>query len=499
MNRDRWGNRAAFILAAIGSAAGLGNAWRFPYVVYANGGGAFLIPYFIALLTAGLPLLVLEFSLGQKMQRGAPAALAKVGKKFEGFGWWAVVTGTIITTYYAGIMAWVWDFIYGSFTAAWADDAGAYFYNNVLQISDGPGKLGGFSIPVLIGLILTWVAIYLILRNGAAGVGKVVMITVPLPIVCLFILIIRALTLPGAIEGINYFLEPDFSVILDPNVWIAAYGQVFFTLSLGFGIMIAYASYMPEDSDITNNALITLFANSGISFMAGIAIFGTLGYMAQTQGVPIADVATAGVGLAFVVYPNAIGMLPGGTAVAAIFGIVFFTMLLTLGIDSAFSIVEAGVAAIKDKWGGTKRKVTLYYSLGLFIVGLLFATKAGLYWLDIVDHWVNTYGLIIAGLVESIAIGWVYEPDTMRNYFNSVSEYKFGRWWNYMVKYVTPVILIILLYRKTLVDLQGYGGYEMKYIWAGGWIGVVGVLILAAVLLPMAGGIDVDDDLSNKL
>src|SRR6056297_1139978 len=117
MNRDRWGNRAAFILAAIGSAAGLGNAWRFPYVVYANGGGAFLIPYFIALLTAGLPLLVLEFSLGQKMQRGAPAALAKVGKKFEGFGWWAVVTGTIITSYYAGVMAWVWDFIAGSFSA----------------------------------------------------------------------------------------------------------------------------------------------------------------------------------------------------------------------------------------------------------------------------------------------------------------------------------------------------------------------------------------------
>jgi len=499
MKRDRWGNRAAFVLAAIGSAAGLGNAWRFPYVVYANGGGAFLIPYFVALLTAGIPLLVLEFSLGQKMQRGAPAALAKVDRRFEGLGWWAVVTGTIITSYYAGVMAWVWDFIAGSFSAAWAEDAGAYFYNNVLQISDGPGQLGGFSIPVLIGLILTWVAIYLILRNGAAGVGKVVMITVPLPVICLFILIIRAITLPGAIAGINYFLEPDFSVIADPNVWIAAYGQVFFTLSLGFGIMIAYASYMPEDSDITNNALITVFANSGISFLAGIAIFGTLGYMAQTQGVPISEVATAGVGLAFVVYPNAIGMLPGGTAVAALFGIVFFTMLLTLGIDSAFSIVEAGVAAIKDKWGGTKRKVTFYYSLGLFIVGLLFATKAGLYWLDIVDHWVNTYGLIIAGFFESIAIGWVYKPDKMRNYFNSVSEYRFGKWWNVMVKYVTPIILIILLYRKTLVDLGGYGGYAAKYIWYGGWIGVLGVLILSAIILPMAGGIDVDEDISSKL
>ncbi len=500
MKRDRWGNRAAFVLAAIGSAAGLGNAWRFPYIVYANGGGAFLIPYFVALLTAGLPLLVLEFSLGQKMQRGAPGSFAKIGKKFESFGWWAVVSATIIVTYYAGIMAWAWDYLAGSFTAAWAKDAGAYFYNNVLQISDGPGQLGGFSIPVLIGFIITWVVIYLILRNGAAGVGKAVMITVPLPVICLLILIVRALTLPGAISGLNYFLEPDFSVIFDPGVWIAAYGQVFFTLSLGMAVMIAYASYMPEESDITNNALITLFANSGISFMAGIAVFGTLGYMAQTQGVAISEVATAGVGLAFIVYPNAISMLPGGTIVAAIFGIVFFLMLLTLGIDSAFSLVEAGVAAIKDKWGGTKRKVTLYFTIFLFIVGLIFTTKAGLYWLDIVDHYVNTYGLIIAGLLEAIAIGWIYTPDKMRNYFNSVSEYRFGKWWNIMVKYVTPIVLIILLYQNAIEDLTtAYGGYAMKYQWIGGWIGVVIVLILVSIILPMAGGLSNDDDLSNNL
>ena len=491
MQRDRWDSRTAFILAAIGSAAGLGNAWRFPYMAYSNGGGAFLIPYFIALLTAGIPLIVLEFSMGQSTQRGAPGALAKAGRKFEGFGWWAVLSGTIITSYYAGVMAWAWDFLAGSFTLGWADDAGTFFYEEVLEISSGPGVLGGFSTSVLVGLIITWVVIYFILRNGAQSVGKVVMITVPLPIILMGILLIRAVTLPGAVEGLNYFLEPNFSMLTNPSVWIDAYSQVFFTLSLGFGIMIAYASYMPEDSDIINNALITVFANSGISFMAGIAVFGTLGYMAETQGVAISEVATAGVGLAFVVYPNAISLLPGGAFVVGLFGFVFFAMLLSLGIDSAFSIVEAGVAALKDKWGGSKRKVTLFYSLFLFIVGLLFVTKAGLYWLDIVDHYVNTYGLVFAGLTEAIIIGWYYDTSKLRNYFNSVSEYQFGSWWDIMIKFVTPIVLTILLVTELIADIgTPYGGYELRYLVYGGWIGVIGLLIVASYLLSRQRGLD---------
>jgi NSS family neurotransmitter:Na+ symporter len=494
MQRDRWDSRTAFVLAAIGSAAGLGNAWRFPYMAYSNGGGAFLIPYFIALLTAGIPLIVLEFSMGQSTQRGAPGALAKAGRKFEGFGWWAVLSGTIITSYYAGVMAWAWDFLAGSFTLGWADDAGTYFYEEVLEISSGPGVLGGFSTSVLIGLIITWVVIYFILRNGAQSVGKVVMITVPLPIILMGILLIRAVTLPGAVEGLNYFLEPNFSMLTNPSVWIDAYSQVFFTLSLGFGIMIAYASYMPEDSDIINNALITVFANSGISFMAGIAVFGTLGYMAETQGVAISEVATAGVGLAFVVYPNAISLLPGGGFVVGLFGFVFFAMLLSLGIDSAFSIVEAGVAALKDKWGGSKRKVTLFYSLFLFVVGLLFVTKGGLYWLDIVDHYVNTYGLVFAGLTEAVIIGWYYDTGKLRNYFNSVSDYQFGSWWDIMIKFVTPIVLTVFLVTELISDIgTPYGGYELKYLVYGGWVGVIGLLIVASYVLSRQRGLDDTD------
>lgn len=482
MKRERWGNRTAFVLAAIGSAAGLGNAIRFPYVAYANGGGAFLIPYFIAILTAGIPLLVLEFSVGQKHQAGAPTALGKVKKGFQYFGWWQIVVAFIIVSYYATIMAWFWDYLGASFTAAWGSNSGAFFANNVLQLSDNPGNLSGFSIPVLIGLVLTWIAIYLILRKGTKSVGKVIGFTVGAPIVLLLILILRAITLPGAMEGLNYFLKPDFAALLNIRVWIEAYTQVFYSLSVGMGIMYAYASYMPEDSDITNNALIIVFADSIVSFMAGIAIFGTLGYMAQDAGVAIADVARGGLGLAFEVFPNAINMLPGGTVMAGIFGAVFFLTLLTLGIDSTFSLVEATIAGVADKWGTDKHKTTVWMIVILAVISLLYATKAGLYWVDLVDHYINNYALIIAGIMETIALGYFYRTESIREYFNPISEVKFGKWWTYMIK-IIPIILFVLLVTYFIDDIANpYEGYETIYQWLGGWGLIIGVAVLSLVM-----------------
>lgn len=480
MDRDQWSNRSAFVLAAIGSAAGLGNAWRFPYIAFRNGGGAFLIPYFVALLTAGIPLIILEFSMGQKNQLGAPSAMSTIKKKFESIGWWTVISAFVIVSYYTGVISWTWNFIWGSFSVAWQDGVTDYFHGEVLKLSSSPGELGGFSIPVLLGLILTWVLIYFILRKGTESVGKVVLYTVSAPVILLLILIIRSVTLPGAITGINYYLQPDFSVLFDYNVWIEAYAQVFFTLSLGMGIMIAYASYMPEDSDIVNNALITVLANSGVSFMSGFAVFGTLGYMAQNQGVAIEEVATAGVGLAFVTYPEAISMLPGGNFVAGFFGLVFFLTLLTLGIDSAFSLVESNVAAFSDKFHLNKHRVTVWVIVLLGLTSLIFATRGGLYWLDMVDHYVNSYALIIGGLLEAIAVGWFYGADRMRDYFNPISEYKLGAWWNFMIQIVTPVVLLILLVQNFLGDINElYAGYDLKYQWIGGW----GLLIVMAVVV----------------
>jgi NSS family neurotransmitter:Na+ symporter len=281
-------------MAAIGSAVGLGNIWRFPYVAYANGGGAFLIPYFVALLTAGIPLMMLEYAVGVKMQAGPPIAFAKIKKGLEWVGWWSILAAFVIITYYAVVMAWCWNYLYHSFTLAWGDNAGEFFITEVLQRSGGPGEIGRIVPAVLIGLVITWAVVYWIIYKGIGRVGKVVMATVPIPVILIAILVIRGITLPGAAEGLNFYLSPDFSKLLDPHVWLAAYGQIFFSLSLAMGIMIVYASYLPRKSDVTNNAFITSFANCGTSFFAGFAIFSTLGYLAYATGVDVSEVARTG-------------------------------------------------------------------------------------------------------------------------------------------------------------------------------------------------------------
>jgi len=343
-------------------------------------------------------------------------------------------------------------------------------------------------------LILTWICVWVCIHNGTKSVGKIVKYTVPLPIIMLVLLGVRGLTLPGAINGLSYFLTPDWSALLDVNVWAAAYGQIFFSLSVLFGIMIAYSSMLPKETDIPSNALVIAFANSSISFLAGVTVFSTLGYLAHVQGVGISELGYSGVGLAFVTYPAVISQLPGGVIIQVIFALMFFIMLLTLGIDSAFSIVEGIVVALEDKFAWGKKKTVTIVCLAGFVAGLLFATNAGLYWLDIMDHWVNDFNLIVIGVFECIVVGWIYGADKLRKYFNEGSEVKLGKWWNIMIKYIIPVILFVItvIYLKTNIS-KAYGDYEMKYLLIGGW-GMVLVTILAGVIVSMFK----DSELSNE-
>jgi NSS family neurotransmitter:Na+ symporter len=479
--RERWGGRSQFLMAAIGSAVGLGNIWRFPYVAYDNGGGAFLIPYFVALLTAGIPLMMLEYAVGVKMQAGPPIAFAKIKKGLEWVGWWSILAAFVIITYYAVVMAWCWNYLYHSFTLAWGDNAGEFFITEVLQRSGGPGEIGRIVPAVLIGLVITWAVVYWIIYKGIGRVGKVVMATVPIPIILIAILVIRGVTLPGAAEGLNFYLSPDFSKLLDPHVWLAAYGQIFFSLSLAMGIMIVYASYLPKKSDVTNNAFITSFANCGTSFFAGFAIFSTLGYLAYATGVDVSEVAGAGPGLAFVTIPTAISKLP---IAAAFFGIIFFLTLLTLAVDSLFSLVEADVTAVMDKWGFRRPRVTFVICLVAFIIGLLFCTQAGLYWLDIVDHWINNYGLAAIGLAEVIVIGYIFGAKPFRKFINTVSEVTVGVWWDIMIMVVTPIILGVTVVLSLFKEFSSpYEGYPQWALNAGGWIVVIGIFVLSLILI----------------
>ena len=474
VNRQNWSSRRAFILAAIGSAIGLGNIWRFPFKCYDNGGGAFLFAYLIAMLTAGIPLLIMELSLGHRFKLAAPLSFSKIGKKFEWLGWWAVFVGFVIVTYYAVVMAWGLNYSVFSFTQAWGEDTGNFFFKDFLGLTEGPYKLGGIRIPIVISLVIGWILIVGAVWKGAKTVSKVVYVTVCLPWLLLVVFVVRGMTLPGSMDGIVYYLQPHFKELLNPSVWIAAYGQIFYSLSIGFGIMIAYASFLRKDAEIINSAIIITLSNCSTSFIGGFAVFGSLGYYAHITGQAVENVLKGGPGLAFVSYPNIINNLP----FASFFGILFFLMLLTLAIDSAFSLVEAVSSAMRDKFGWSIKKSNfIVASIGL-LIGIIFTTGAGLYWLDIVDKWMEFFGLCAVVLVECIILGWFFKIKVLREYANAYSEVKIGKLWDYMIKFIIPVIIFALIVTETIkLITKGYGGYPSSALLIAGW----GI----AVLLPL--------------
>ena len=508
--RGAWPSRAGFIMAAVGSAIGLGNVWRFPYICYQNGGGAFLIPYFFALLTCGIPLVIAEYGMARRSGGGGPQSFAMVSRFLTWAGWLACLCAFLIVVYYCAIMAWSWNYAWHSLTLAWKGQPEQFFNTVVLGKTATAGPLGGIQWPLLIGLVLTWAAILAILWRGIGAVAKVVAVTVPLPAICLVVLAIRGLTLPGAIDGVVYYLQPDFGKLLEPRVWLAAYGQILFSLSLGQAVLMAYASYLPKKADITNNAFMTSLANCGFSFFAGFAVFSALGFLALQLGVPVANVVKSGPSLAFITYPTVIAKLPFW---APFFGVVFFLMLLTLGIDSAFALVEGAATPLKDHFGLKHTKVVTWLCLIGLGGGIVFVTRGGWYWLDVVDHFLSDYGLVTVALAECIAVGWVFgavrlkelhaeegkegeqiglgmvirgwllSPSRFRHYVNSTSELKVGVWWDICVMYVTPLVLGYTLLTSLVKGiLEPYGKYPAWVNWVGGW-GLMLAAVAVALLL----------------
>ncbi len=474
-------------MAAIGSAVGLGNVWRFPYICYENGGGAFLIPFFVAIFTAGIPLLILEFSVGHWARGAPPKAFAKIGKKWEWAGWLTVLMPFIVATYYVVIMAWCFSYMIYSFDLRWGAQAESFFAN-FLGDTGSPLILGGISLPVLLGLIVVWFSIFFILYKGVKRIGKIVALTVPIPTILLIILTIRGLTLPGAMEGISYYLAPNFSKLLDANVWLAAYAQVFFSFSLAQGIMITYASFLKKKSDLTNNAFIIALADAGTSFLAGFAVFSVVGYLAVSQGIGIDTLGSqiAGPNLTFITYPTAISLLPFA---AAFFGMIFFIALLTFGIDSAFSMIEPMSASVNSKWKISKAKATaIMCTLGFFI-SLIFATGGGLYLLGIIDHFIANFGLVTIGLLECLIFGWMFKIYRLREHANETSDILLGRWWDILIKFIIPGILTTLLVVSIVNNVinNPYPGYPGWLIVLMGIAPLLIITVLSFVLMKIKG------------
>ena len=481
-HRGQWGTRAGFILAAIGSAVGLGNIWRFPYMVAANGGGAFMIVYLIAMFTAGIPIMVLEFSMGHKTHKSAPGAFKFLNHSWEWLGWLQVFTCFGIVIYYSVIIG--WSLAYGLFALkglAWGTDTSTFFFSEYLKISDG-FKLGGFNPQVAIPLIIVWIIILISVIGGVKdGIEKANKIFMPLLFILILVILIRGVTLDGALAGLDYMFKPDFKKILNPNVWIAAYGQVFYSMSIAFGIMVTYSSYLSDDSDISNNAFMTGFADTSFSLLAGITVFSIIGYMAGSQGKEVSEVAgSGGIGLAFIVFPEAVNSLPG---LNGIFGAVFFLVLAFAGLTSAISLAEVVISSFIDKFHYNRKKASIVIMIIQAAISMVYATGGGLYILDIVDHFINNYNIVISGLIELVLIAWVYKLNDFKDLINKVSEFRIGIWWDFCLKFLTPIFLAVFLALKIREDLRvPYESYPQAALVGLGWSMPIIAFIVGIVL-----------------
>lgn len=481
--REAWGSQRGFLLAAIGSAIGLGNIWRFPGVAYSNGGGAFMVPYLIALLCVGIPFLLLDYAIGHRFRGTSPLAMKRIHPKAEVLGWWHVVICFVITVYYAVILAWAVSFIYYSTTLAWGDDPKKFFLKTYLQAA-APDDFSIVPVwTIFIPLLLVWVIVLVTLARGIqSGIEALTKLFIPLLLVLFVLIVIRAVTLPGATDGLTALFTPKWSALMDAKVWMQAFAQIFFSMSIGFGIMITYASYLKRNSNLTGTGLVAGFANSSFELLAGIGVFSALGFMAHSEQTTIGKLeGLTGPILSFVTFPKIISTMPLGN----VFGVLFFVCLFLAGITSLLSLVQVISGAFQDKFGWSTKKASVIVCVVSMIVSLLvFSTATGLPALDTVDAFINQIGVVTAAISVAVLVTiGVPMLSRLREHLNSVSSVKIGRFWEYMIGYVIPALLTAMFIQGMLdLIVKPYGDYPQWWILIFGW-GVIIVGFIVAMVI----------------
>ncbi len=486
--REKWSSRSAFILAAIGSAVGLGNAWRFPGLAAKYGGGAFLFVYLIAMLIIGIPLLMMEISVARYTRQGAPGSMRAMNKKAESIGWIAVSNGIGISIYYAAVFAWVILMFVMSFkfmNLTDNTDAASSLWADTIKTTGTTSGFTTISWPVLGCLIAAWVLCYVCIRNGTTSVGKVVKFTVSLPVICLVIMAVRGIMMPGAMAGMAKLFIPDWSALSDSNLWVDAVGQVFYSLSTSMAIMFAYGSFLDKKSNIVVDTVIIAFSDMFISVLAGVVMFTTMAGVGMLDNMSASGIATA-----FIIYPQAIVKISNSGVFNMIFAFIFYFCLITLAIDSLFSIIEGISTAVSDKFKLDKKKTTLIICIIEGIISLIYVTGAGLAVLDIVDYFINSYTLIITGVLEMIAAGWLFKTTKILEELNkNTNKFKMPAWWFLpSIKFVSPIVLLGLFVWNLYNLIKGGGiygagdGYSLTANIIFGWC-VSGLIIISGLIV----------------
>uniref|UniRef100_A0A5K4F047 Transporter n=2 Tax=Schistosoma mansoni TaxID=6183 RepID=A0A5K4F047_SCHMA len=486
--RDRWKGKIDFLIACMGFSIGLGNVWRFPYLCYKNGGGAFLIPYFVSVILAGVPLFLLEVALGQFMSKGAIAAW-DICPLFRGIGCASTMINFLVNSYYTVILGWAFHFIFASFSKElpWAkcghswntkscidgvirtnlsnstsllrqhilgtDPASEYWENRVLRISNGIDNLGTVQWDLALCLLLAWTIIFLAICRGIKTSGKVMYITATTPYIFMITLLIRTAQLEGALNGITYYLKPDWDKLTDMTVWSDAGTQIFFSYAIGLGALTALGSYNRYHHNSVRDCLLFAGANTFTSLLAGFVIFATLGNMSYISNVPIHLIAESGPGLAFIIYPKALGTMPG----SPIWSFCFFIMIILLGIDSMFGGVEGFVAAISDylpqvilnPWyrvSFVAATCILSYGIGLFMV-----TNGGMYIFQLFDYYSGSRIILCVTFLECIVIGYIYGWRRFANDMKSMYGFSFKWLCCIYLCIITPLFTLVLFIFSVIV------------------------------------------------
>uniref|UniRef100_A0A3Q0RUB0 Transporter n=1 Tax=Amphilophus citrinellus TaxID=61819 RepID=A0A3Q0RUB0_AMPCI len=447
--RGQWSNKLEFVLSVAGSIIGLGNMWRFPYLCYKNGGGAFLIPYLIFLFTCGVPVFLLEVALGQYTSEGGITCWRKISPLFEGLGYGTQVIVTLLNFYYIIVLAWgifylsfsfSWDLPWSSCNNTWNTENCVEFQRRntstnqsinlnttspviefwerrALRISPGIDQMGSLNWDLSLCLFIAWVMCYFCIWKGVKSTGKVVYFTATFPYVMLIVLLIRGLTLPGAGIGIQFYLYPDLGRLADPQVWMDAGTQIFFSYAICLGSLTALGSYNKYNNNCYRDCLALCFLNSGTSFVAGFAIFSILGFMSYEQNVPISEVAESGPGLAFIAYPRAVSMMPLSPLWAAL----FFIMIVFLGILISFVLIICLCVAEK----------IISFSLLCMYVFQLFDYYAA-----------SGMCLLFMSIFETVCIAWVYGADRFYDNIEDMIGYRPGPYIKYCWLFFTPATCV---------------------------------------------------------
>ncbi|XP_047492615.1 sodium-dependent neutral amino acid transporter B(0)AT3-like [Penaeus chinensis] len=568
--RESWDSKLQFLLATVGYAVGLGNVWRFPYLAQKNGGGAFLIPYFVMLTFLGLPLFYLELAVGQRIRKGALGAWHQVSHCLGGVGVASAVVSFAVALYYNTVIAWCLYYLFQSFQSPlpWSDCPHAigvvdhnattslgqeceragptqfFWYRDALDITSDVMHVGDFNWKIAGCMAIAWLLIYVCIMKGIVASGKVVYVTAVFPYLVLLAFLVRGLTLRGMADGITHLFTPRWEKLEDPVVWLEAGTQIFFSLGLAFGGLIAFGSYNPVNNNCLRDAILVSFTNCITSLLAGVVVFSILGFKAHethdrcmaernattlallTEAgdaaeridlqellrrrnitLPVCDIqeelqkSAAGTGLAFIIFTEAINQFP----LPPLWAILFFLMLFTLGADSQFGTLEGVISSLIDlKVFPQMRKeaVSGLVCLICFFLSLMFTHGAGNYIFQLFDSFAGNIPLLVIGLFECLGISYIYGIKKFASDVELMCGSRPSLYWLVCWKVVSPLLMVTIL-AASLIKMATEGstylawdsilGESVNLQWPSWAWGIAAILVILPLmwipLVPIANAL----------